>query len=162
MERVLITGASGKLGAVAVRHFADRGYEVVAVDRVRPREAHPESVQTVVADLLNAGEVAGVMRGCDAVVHLGAIPNPYGHPDEVVFRNNTQATYAVLEAASLLGIRRAAIASSGSIYGTAWSKTPLSFQYAPVDEAHPLMVHDVYALSKEVDERTAEMMARRP
>ena len=30
MERVLITGASGKLGAVAVRHFADHGYEVVA------------------------------------------------------------------------------------------------------------------------------------
>jgi len=118
-------------------------------------------VRTVEIDLLDIGQVAGAMQGCDAVIHLGAIPNPYDHADEIVFRNNTGATFAVLQAASLLGITQIALASSGSIYGTAWSPTPLSFRYAPVDEAHPLMVHDVYALSKETDERTAEMFCRR-
>jgi nucleoside-diphosphate-sugar epimerase len=161
MEQVLITGASGKLGRATVRELAASGYRVVAIDRARPQEPHPEGVQTVEIDLLDIGQVAGVMHGCDAVIHLGAIPNPYDHADEVVLRNNTGATFAVLQAASLLGIRHVAIASSGSIYGTAWSRTPLYFQYAPVDEAHPLMVHDVYALSKEVDERTAEMFCRR-
>lgn len=161
MERVLVTGASGKLGSATVRHMVEAGYAVVAIDRARPREPHPEGVTTVEIDLLDIGQVAGAMKGCDAVIHLGAIPNPYDHADEVVFRNNTGATFAVLQAASLLGVRRAAIASSGSIYGTAWSRTPLSFQYAPVDEAHPLVVQDVYALSKEVDERTAEMFCRR-
>lgn len=161
MQQVLITGASGRLGRGTVREMVEHGYRVVGIDRVRPREAHPDSVRTVEIDLLDIGQVAGVMRGCDAVIHLGAIPNPYDHADEVVFRNNTGATFAVLQAASLLGVTRVALASSGSIYGTAWSPAPLSFHYAPVDEAHPLMVHDVYALSKEIDERTAEMFCRR-
>ena len=161
MEQVLITGASGRLGRATVRELANQGYQVVAIDRVRPRDAHPEGVRTIEIDLLDIGQVTGAMKDCDAVIHLGAIPNPYDHADEVVFRNNTGATFAVLQAASLLGIKRIALASSGSIYGTAWSPTPLLFQYAPVDEAHPLMVHDVYALSKETDERIAEMFCRR-
>lgn len=161
MNQVLITGASGKLGHATVREMTAHGFDVVAIDRIRPREAHPEGVRAVEIDLLDIGQVAGAMKGCDAVIHLGAIPAPYGHADEAVFRNNTGATFAVLQAALLLGIRRIAIASSGSIYGTAWSKTPLLFHYAAVDEAHPLMAHDAYALSKETDERTAEMFCRR-
>lgn len=161
METVLVTGGSGTLGSATVRDLAEHGYRVVAIDRAGPREPHPEGVRTVEIDLLDIGQIAGAMQGCDAIVHLGAIPTPYSNADEVVFRNNTGATFAVLQAASLLGITRIAMASSGSIYGTAWSPTPLTFRYAPVDEAHPLMVHDVYALSKETDERTAEMFCRR-
>ena len=155
-ERVLVTGASGKLGRQVVRELVAHGYEVHMADRARATGPHPEGVRAI-----EVGQVAGAMAGCDAVIHLGAIPNPYDHPDEVVFRNNTGATFAVLQAASLLGIRRAAIASSGSAYGTPWSPRPLRFRYAPVDEAHPLMNHDAYGLSKEVDERTAEMFCRR-
>ncbi len=55
------------------------------------------------------------MRG--AVVHLGAIPGPDMYPDEVVFGNNTLSTFAVLQAASLLGVSRAVVASSGSSLG---------------------------------------------
>ncbi len=160
-ERVLVTGASGKLGRATVQELVAHGYDVIAADRSRPREAHPDGVRSIETDLLDVGQVAGAMKGCDAVIHLGAIPAPYAHADEVVFRNNTGATFAVLQAASLLGVTRAAIASSGSTYGTAWSPVPLTFRYAPVDEGHPLMNHDAYGLSKEVDERTAEMFCRR-
>ncbi len=115
----------------------------------------------ITTDLTDVGQVAGALHGCDAVIHLGAIPSPYGHPDEHVFRNNTQSTFAVLHAASLLGIRRAAIASSVSAYGMAWTNKPFGPLYAPLDEEHPLLVHDPYGLSKEVDERTAAMIHRR-
>ena len=160
-ERVLVTGASGKLGRQVVKELAGHGYAVHAADRARPSEPHPDDVRAIQVNLLDVGEVAGAMAGCDALIHLGAIPNPYDHADEVVFRNNTGATFAVLQAASLLGVRRVAIASSVSAYGVAWSPVPLAFRYVPVDEAHPLMNHDAYGLSKEVDERTAEMFCRR-
>jgi nucleoside-diphosphate-sugar epimerase len=92
---------------------------------------------------------------------LGAIPAPYRHADEVVFRNNTQATFAVFQAASLLGVKKVVFASSISAYGNAYSPEVTVPLYAPVDEEHPLLNHDAYGLSKEVDERTGLMFHRR-
>jgi len=160
-ERVLVTGGSGRLGQAVIRELLAHDYDVVAADRVRPSTGDVHGVRVIETDLGDVGQVVGAMRGCDAVIHLGAIPAPYGHADEVVFRNNTGATFAVLQAASLLGIRRAVIASSGSAYGTAWSRHHMTALYAPVDEQHPLLNHDAYGLSKEVDERIAEMFWRR-
>ncbi len=157
--RVLVTGGSGRLGRFAIADLLAHGHEVVNADRRRPSDNGPE--RFVETDLTDVGQVAGALRGCDAVIHLGAIPAPYGHPDEVVFANNTRATFAALQAASLLGIRRAAIASSISAYGMAWTPNPFPPQYVPLDEEHPILPHDPYGLSKEVDERTAEMYHRR-
>lgn len=161
--RVLVTGGSGRLGRFAIRDIVDHGHEAINADRRPPSGADPAgapAVRYVATDLGDVGEVAGALRGCDALLHLGAIPSPYGHPDEVVFANNTGATFAALQAAALLGVRKAVIASSVSAYGTAWAPRPFPLRYAPVDEAHPLLNHDAYGLSKEVDERTAEMFHR--
>lgn len=160
-ERILVTGGSGRLGTQVIRELTDHGHEVVAVDRVRPATPLPEGARFRFVDLSDIGEITGAMKGCTAVAHLGAIPSPYSHADEVVFTNNTIATFAVLQAASLLGVTRAAIASSASAYGTAWSPQRMFHPYAPVDEDAPLNNHDAYGLSKEVDERTAEMFCRR-
>lgn len=158
--KIMVTGGSGKLGQFVISDLVASGHEVVSVDQQAP-ESLPEGVQFVRTDLSDTGEIAGSMRGCEAVIHLGAIPQPYGHPDEVVFANNTQATFAVLQAASLTGIGRVAFASSVSAYGAAWAPKPMSPRYVPVDEDHPMDNHDAYGLSKEVDERTASMFARR-
>ncbi len=154
-----MTGGSGKLGGAVVRELAGHGHEVVSVDQRPPAEPLPARFRQ--ADLGDVGQVAGAMLGCDVVIHLGAIPQPYGHPDEVVFGNNTRATYSVLQAAMLLGVRRAVVASSLSALGGAWGIPPFPPLYAPVDEAHPLTPKDPYGLSKEVDERTCEMFHRR-
>lgn len=71
------------------------------------------------------------------------------------------ATFAVLQAAYLSGVRKAVIASSISALGPSFSPQPTTPLYAPVDEDHPLLGADPYALSKEVDERTAAMFHRR-
>lgn len=160
-DRVLVTGAAGLLGKAVVADLLAHGYAVHAVDR-RALEQLPDGpVWFIETDLHDVGQVAYAMKGCVAVIHLGAIPSPYSHPDEVVFRNNTLATFSVFQAASLLGIKRIAFASSGSLYGTAWTPKRFQFRYVPVDEAHPFEPHDVYALTKEVDEATARMFVRR-
>ncbi|HEY7029778.1 MAG TPA: NAD(P)-dependent oxidoreductase [Thermomicrobiales bacterium] len=158
--RILVTGGSGKLGRVVVRELVAHGYEVVSADQRAPSE-RPTDHRFVQTDLGDVGQVAGAMAGCGAVIHLGAIPNPYDHADEVVFLNNVGATFATLQAASLLGVKKAVFASSISALGTAWALEPFAPLYAPVDEAHPLIVKDPYGLSKEVDERTGEMFHRR-
>ncbi len=158
--RVLVTGGNGKLGTWVGRELRDHGYEVVSVDRQLPLvgESGIHHRQVEMGDL---GQVIGAAVGCDALVHLAAIPNPYGHPDEVVFLNNVRATYHALQAAMTLGIGRAIITSSVSAYGMAWARPTFPPLYAPIDENHPFLSKDPYALSKETDERTAEMFVRR-
>jgi nucleoside-diphosphate-sugar epimerase len=158
--RILVTGASGKLGQAVVEELVAHGYEVVGADR-RPQPVQRPGVRFAEIELGEVGQVAAAMAGAQAVVHLGAIPGPNRHADEVVFSNNTQATFAVLQAARLLGVRKAVIASSISALGPSFSPDPTTPQYAPVDEDHPLLGADAYALSKEVGERTGAMFHRR-
>jgi nucleoside-diphosphate-sugar epimerase len=163
--RILVTGGSGRVGQFAIAELLEHGHEVVNADRVAPTNPRaPEiarEVRFIETNLSDVGQVAGALAGCDGVIHLGAIPSPYRHADEHVFRNNVQSTFATLQAGSLLGVKRAVIASSISAYGTAYAPVPFPPRYAPVDEGHPLLNHDPYGLSKEVDERTAEMFHRR-
>jgi nucleoside-diphosphate-sugar epimerase len=133
---------------------------VVAADRRPPPLTRPE-VRFFEIELGDVSQVAAAASGAQAVIHLGAIPGPNRHAGEVVFSNNTGATFAVLQAAQVAGVRRAVIASSISVLGPSFSPTPTTPLYAPVDEDHPLLGADAYALSKEVDERTAAMFHRR-
>ena len=158
--KVFVTGGSGRLGTAVVNDLLTHGYEVVSGDRRRGSEPLPAGCRFVELDLGDLGQVVGAMSGCEAVIHLGAIPSPYSHADEVVFNNNVGGTFAVLQAARLLSVEKVAIASSLSALGTAWAPEPFPPLYAPVDEDHPLLNHDCYGLSKEVDERTAEMFHR--
>ncbi len=156
--RIAVTGAAGALGRAVVADLRAHGYAVVGADRSALEEPGVDAVGWDGRDLdtLLAG-----FAGCDALIHLAAIPQPWVQPDEVVFANNTLATFVALQAAARLGIVRVAIASSGSAYGTAWSPEPTHARYVPVDEDHPMDNADPYGLSKEVDERTAQMFCRR-
>lgn len=158
--KVLVTGGSGRLGQFAIADLLEHGYEVVNADRRRGPEGGP-AARFVETDLADVGQVAGLLKGCDAAVHLGAIPAPWSHADEVVFSNNTINTYSVFQAAWINGIEKVAFASSASAYGMAWSVASRPPLFVPVDESHPFLVAEPYGLSKEVDERTAEMFHRR-
>ena len=159
--RVLVTGGAGLLGRFVVEELTRCGHNVVSVDRSEEPPDQAGTTQYLQMDLADPEPVRDAMASCDAVIHLAAIPAPVGFPAEEVFVNNTRATFHVLNAAVSAGIERAAIASSVSAYGMAWARQPFAPLYAPLDEHHPLLVQDPYGLSKEVDERTAEMMHRR-
>jgi nucleoside-diphosphate-sugar epimerase len=158
--RVLVTGGNGRLGKWVGRELRDHGYEVVSVDRYLPSAQEP-GIHFRQVEMSDLGQIIGAAAGCDALIHLAAIPAPYSHPDEVVFIHNVGATYTALQGAMTLGIERAIIASSASAYGMAWARPTFPPLYAPLDEDHPFITRDPYALSKETDERTAEMFVRR-
>jgi nucleoside-diphosphate-sugar epimerase len=154
MKKIVVTGGNGKTGRWVVREFLQQGYEVVNVDVA----VTPESYGTFVkVDLTDLGQVFNAFTGADAVVHLAAIPRPRGFTSQVVFQNNTISTYNVLEAAAGLKIPKVVIASSESVYGLAYAGP----QYVPMDEEHPLSPIDSYALSKILNETTAQMFHRK-
>lgn len=102
-ERVAVTGARGNLGRAVVADLVAHGHPVVALDRVPPARADAaadDGVQPVVWDGADVAALSRALTGCTALVHLAAIPAPWNHPDEVVFGNNTTATFAALRAAT--------------------------------------------------------------
>ena len=162
--RVAVTGATGAIGRYVVADLRDHGHDVHAVDRTLPP---PDLDQTGVSwtqgDVRDPAFMAGVMGAArpDALIHLAAIPRPdLGTPLEV-FGTNVEATFVALDAAGDAGVKRVALASSISLLGMVYGAPGLAPLYVPVDEAHPNIGSDPYALSKEVDEATAEMMHRR-
>lgn len=158
--RVLVTGGNGRLGKWVLRDLRDHGHEVVSVDRQLPATLEP-GIHYRRVEMGDLGQVIGAAAGREAIVHLAAIPDPSADPNEVVFLNNVGATYNALQAAMTIGIERVIIASSVSAYGMAWARPTFPPLFVPLDECHPFLAKDPYALSKETDERTAEMFVRR-
>jgi nucleoside-diphosphate-sugar epimerase len=157
--KVLITGAAGLIGREVTQTLVQQGHEVVATDRVK-NDLSPAG-HFVVGDLESGEFVSSLDFNCDAVIHLGSIPSPVTDSDEKVFHNNVMGTYHVFASAVENQVPLVIYASSLSIYGTAWSGPWTSPAYVPVDEAHPLNHYESYALSKEVNERSADMWANR-
>lgn len=116
---------------------------------------------TEVVDLLDRRAVARSLRPAEAIIHCAGIPTPESVMPADLVQTNTMSTFNALEEAWTAGIETAVLASSGSIYGTAWSPDPLPQPYLPVDEDSPLQYVDPYALTKDVLERMGQMYARR-
>jgi len=139
-----------------------QGYEVVGIDQT-PSPNNPGSpphYSFVQADLTDYAEFVQAIRGCDALIHMAAIPSPGHLPDHEVHNSNVVASYNALRAAVEVGIKRVCQASSVNATGLAYSRRPC-FDYFPLDEEHPTYNEDPYSLSKWICEEQANSFARR-
>jgi nucleoside-diphosphate-sugar epimerase len=152
--KVWVSGARGKLGREVCRLLEAEGRGYVPADRI------PDAAGNSV-DLLDARAVAASLHDCDAIIHCAGVPSPENIEPVELVRINTLSTFNALEEAWRAGVRTAVLASSGSIYGSAWAPEPLTEPYLPVDEASPLQYVDPYALTKDLMERMGQMYARR-
>lgn len=161
--RVVFTGGAGLIGRWAIDELVGAGHDVVSVVRGAPQlqRGLRAAQEQIIADAGDPEVLGAACRGADGVVHMAAIPAPVGHTARELLAANALTTMTVLEAAGEAGIRGAVIASSVSALGMAWSEEFMSPLYLPVDEEHPLRPTEGYALSKEHDEATARMAARR-
>lgn len=151
--RVWVSGARGRLGTEVCRQLAAAGHSVIEAD------VRGDGDTTV--DLLDRHAVARSLETADAIIHCAGIPSPEGAVPADLVHANTMSTFNALEEGWTAGVRTAVLASSGSIYGTAWSPEPLTQPYVPVDEDSPLQYVDPYALTKDFTERMGQMYARR-
>jgi nucleoside-diphosphate-sugar epimerase len=173
MKRIMFTGGSGKAGRHVVQYLVDNGYRVLNID-TKPLD-NP-AVRTLITDITDSGQVFNAFSSytglhefdpdlrpekIDAVVHFAAIPRIMITPDNEVYRINVMGTYNVIEAAVKLGIPKVIIASSETTYGIVFANGHRDPEYFPLDEEYPVDPMDSYALSKIVNEKTAQAFARR-
>ena len=171
--RILFTGGSGTAGRHAVAYLAERGHRVLNVDKVAL--GHP-GVSDRLADITDAGQmydIFGAYAGYDelepgtgvptfdAVVHFAAVPRLLMTSDNECYRVNTLGTYNVIDAAVKFGVRKIIFASSETTYGICFADGERKPEYLPIDEDHPVVPEDSYAMSKVVNEVTARSFQRR-
>ena len=158
--RIALTGGSGGVGrAIAAQALRD-GHSVVSIDRSAPTAALSDGMTFVQADMSDYDKLVEAFAGCDAVIHMAAIPAPGRHPDHVVHNNNVVGSYNALRAAAEHGISRVCQASSVNAIGHSYSRHP-RYDYFPLDEAHPNYGEDPYSLSKWICEQQADAFVRR-
>ncbi len=103
--KILVTGHKGLLGSAFVDKYRSR-YDIIGYDQLEGDE------------LKDVSSLTQKMQGCEAVVHLAAIPKPVaGKSFEDYFVNNVQATLNVAKAAVENKVKRLIYASSTTIYG---------------------------------------------
>ncbi|MFK4085340.1 NAD-dependent epimerase/dehydratase family protein [Kribbella sp. NPDC020789] len=158
-RRVLVTGATGRIGLVTVQRLNELG---VLVTTLADTE-HPDlkADRVLVGDTRSEADVAQALDGAEYVVHLAALAHPSAGTPYDVYSINVVSTFNVLAQAGALGIKRAVIASSINATGLPFNPHDIHPAYLPLDERIPADVADPYSLSKQNDENTARMAWRR-
>lgn len=157
--KIAVTGGSGGIGRAITDAALAQGHAVVSVDRVDPKEPLA-GVTYVKADTDDYDALVAAFAGCDAMIHMAAIPHPNNDPNHVVHNNNVVGSYNALRAAVENGIMRLCQASSVNAIGQAYSRSP-RYDYFPIDEDHPNYAEDPYSLSKWICEQQGDAFARR-
>jgi nucleoside-diphosphate-sugar epimerase len=113
MERrkVLVTGASGLIGSLTLKHLGDK-YEFSGLSR-KPVEGIPH----LAADISKGvAEIQPAFTGIHTVLHLGAAVSP-GDPESwpATMAGTVQGTLNVYEASRIAGVKRVVFFSSGCV-----------------------------------------------
>ena len=104
--KIALIGASGFVGKAIARELVARGHDVTAISR------HPEQ-GGVRGDVFNIDEMAGLLKGHDAVV---SAYNP-GWTNPEIYADSMRGSKAIQEAVKKSGVRRLiVIGGAGSLY----------------------------------------------
>src|SRR4030095_7149325 len=124
LNRVLVTGGAGYVGAVLVPKLIAAGYQVTVLDLFMYGEnvlksSRGASLREVKGDIRDAEVVKQALQGCDAVIHLACISNdPSFELNPDLGRSiNLDAFVPLVRASKAVGVKRFIYASSSSVYG---------------------------------------------
>jgi dihydroflavonol-4-reductase len=116
--RVLVTGATGKLGNAVVRAAIARGDEVRALvrDPARAASVLPTGAEPVVGDVTDPASLEAAAAGCEVVFNAMGIPEQWLTDEGLFERVNAEGTRAVARAAKAAGARRLVHTSTEDVF----------------------------------------------
>src|SRR4051812_28961665 len=115
--KILVTGATGKVGSRLAKRLAKRGHHVRALvrDEARAKDLRDAGLELAVGDLLEVDSLAAAVRGIEAVVHCAAFFR--GATPEQAHAVNDLGTQHLASAARAASVKRFVFTSTGLVYG---------------------------------------------
>ncbi len=116
--KILVTGATGKVGSRFVKHILAKGYDV----RILVRDAGKASAlaelgaSVVVGDLYSADTLPPAVKDINAVIHLAALFRTFTDNEGIV-KTNHAGTVALANASIEAGVKRFIFVSTSNVYG---------------------------------------------
>jgi nucleoside-diphosphate-sugar epimerase len=146
--KLLLTGATGRVGSRMLPRLAAQGHDVCAVARseVAAERVKAAGAEPVLADLLDPDGYRAALRGRDAVVHLAAVLRSTD-ADEVR-QANLDATLRLADAALDAGVGRFVFVSTNLVYPGGLGRPATED-----DQPAPLATWGAYPVSKAEAER---------
>jgi nucleoside-diphosphate-sugar epimerase len=151
--KVLVTGATGKLGVYVCRALIDAGYSVRATDKSDRRRQLPRNLE--LADLLDRSSCYRLVAAADAVVHLANYSDMVIKDNQKLFNENVAINMNIFQAAQEAGVKTMIFSSSIQVLG-GHGYLP----YLPLDGDAPASPDNAYALSKLVGEIMLQYFAK--
>jgi dihydroflavonol-4-reductase len=153
--KLLVTGATGFLGATLVPLLCEQGHEVRAL--VRSGAAVP-GVETVRGDVRDPDSVRRALEGVDGLYHLAGLVSRDPADARKMYELHVDGTRNVLTAAARAGLKRIVLASSSGTIGVSRVR-----RVATEEDDYPIETVGrwPYYLSKIYEEKLALEFARR-
>ncbi|HTZ77583.1 MAG TPA: hopanoid-associated sugar epimerase [Stellaceae bacterium] len=116
---VLVTGATGFVGAAVARTLLAAGRRVRALARRGSDRRNLAGLDIEIAEgsLEDAGSLAAAVAGCGALYHVAADYRLWVRDPRAMFRANVDGTRALMEAAAAAGVDRIVYTSSVAVLG---------------------------------------------
>jgi nucleoside-diphosphate-sugar epimerase len=123
MKKILITGATGKVGSRFVPRMLAKGYNVriLVRDAAKAISLVERGAEVVIGDLNNAGTLPAAVKGIDAVIHIAAFFRSFTD-NEGIIKTNHSGTVALANAAIAAGVQRFVFTSTGNVYGSDYGR----------------------------------------
>jgi nucleoside-diphosphate-sugar epimerase len=115
--KVLVTGATGKVGSRFVPRLIAKGYDVTVL--VRDAAKALPGAKVAVGDLYDPNTLPAAVAGMDAVIHLAALFRTFTDNEGIVKTNHT-GTVALAQAAIAAGVKRFVFVSTGNVYSSGY------------------------------------------
>jgi len=133
-RKVLVTGATGFVGANVARVLLERGDAVRVLARPGSDRANLDGlpVEVVEGDLRDAKAVRQAVQGCQRVFHVAADYRLWARDPGELYESNVRGTLHVMEASLAEGVERVIYTSTVGAMG-------LSALPVPCDEETPLV-----------------------